>query len=103
MSADDRQPPEGARREFLLKMYDQMFNDINRHILTVWQSVGVLIGAFAIFALAEKGVLSTDIATTMIVLLSAWLLAHLHDSSYWYNRNLVIIGNIERQFLRQED
>jgi hypothetical protein len=28
----------------------------------------------------------------------AWLFANLYDASYWYNRNLVIIANIERQF-----
>jgi hypothetical protein len=84
-------------------MYDQMFNDINTHILVVWQSVGVLVGAFAIFALADKGVLSIDVATTLIVLLASWLLAHLQDASYWYNRNLVIIANIERQFLVNSD
>ena len=45
---------EDDRKEFLLKMYDQMFNDINTHILVVWQSVGVVVGAFAVFALARK-------------------------------------------------
>src|SRR3954469_13812369 len=103
MATELPRPPEGARKEFLLKMYDQMFNDINTHILVVWQSVGVLVGAFALFALAEKGVLPTDIATAMIVLLASWLLAHLQDASYWYNRNLVIIANIERQFLVESD
>ena len=29
--------------------------------------------------------------------------ANLIDSSYWYNRNLVIIANIERQFLELKD
>lgn len=91
------------REELLLKMYDQMFNDINRHILVVWQSIGVLVGAFAIFALVEKKVVSLDIAVSIVLLLSAWLLAHLFDASYWYNRNLVIIANIERQFLQKED
>jgi hypothetical protein len=103
MSSEMPRPPEDARKEFLLKMYDQMFNDINTHILVVWQSVGVLVGAFAIFALAEKGILSIDVATTLIVLLASWLLAHLQDASYWYNRNLVIIANIERQFLVDSD
>jgi hypothetical protein len=103
MPPETPRPPEGARKEFLLKMYDQMFNDINTHILVVWQSVGVMIGAFAIFALAEKGVLSIDVATTLIVLIASWLLAHLQDASYWYNRNLVIIANIERQFLVGSD
>jgi hypothetical protein len=91
------------RDEFLVEMYKQMFNDINRHIMVVWQSVGVLVGAFAIFALVEKNVISTEIATSIIVLLCAWLYAHLVDAGYWYNRNLAIIANIERQFLTTVD
>jgi hypothetical protein len=91
------------RKEFLVQMYGQMFNDINRHIMVVWQSIGVLIGAFAIFALVEKSIVSLDVAVSLIVLLTAWLAAHLLDASYWYNRNLVIIANIERQFLIKED
>lgn len=91
------------REELLLKMYDQLFNDINRHIMVVWQSVGVLVGAFAIFALVEKNVVPIDIAASIVLLLCAWLIAHLLDASYWYNRNLVMIANIERQFLSRND
>lgn len=91
------------REEFLFKMYDQMFNDINRHIMVVWQSVGVLVSAFAIFALVEKEVIPLDIAASIILLLCAWLVAHLIDAGYWYNRNLAIISNIERQFLEISD
>ncbi len=92
-----------TRAELLLKMYDQMFNDINRHIMVVWQSIGVVVGALTIFALVEKNVVSLDIAVSIVLLLCAWLLAHLFDAAYWYNRNLVIIANIERQFLTQDD
>lgn len=101
--------PEGAdqaddaRTQLLLRMYDQMFNDINRHIMVIWQSVGTLVAAFAVFALAEKDVITIDVATTLIVLIASWQLAHVYDSSYWYNRNLVIIANIERQFLLADD
>lgn len=91
------------RKEFLLRMYDQMFNDIDTHILVVWQSVGVVVGAFAIFSLAEKNIIPTDYACALMILLCAWLIAHLYDASYWYNRNLVIIANIERQFLNVDD
>lgn len=91
------------RNEFLMHMYGQMFNDINTHILVVWQSVGVLVGAFAIFALTEKQIITLDVAAALIVLLAAWLIGHLYDASYWYNRNLVIIANIERQFLVAAD
>lgn len=91
------------RKEMLLRMYDQLFNDINRHIMVIWQSVGVLIGAFAIFALVENQIVTIDVASSIILLLCAWLMAHLLDASYWYNRNLVMIANIERQFLVQSD
>jgi hypothetical protein len=71
--------------------------------MVVWQSVGVLVGAFAVFALVEKNVVPLDFAVCIVLLLALWLMAHLFDAAYWYNRNLVIIANIERQFLRKED
>lgn len=91
------------RDQFLFRMYDQMFNDINTHILVVWQSTGVVVGAFALFAFVESGVIPIDFAVSLFVLLIAWLVSHLYDANYWYNRNLVIIANIERQFLQQSD
>ena len=91
------------RDQFLIEMYKQMMNDINRHILVVWQSIATLVAAFAVFALVEKKVITLDIATSIIVLLCAWLCVHLLDASYWYNRNLAIIANIERQFLMTSD
>jgi hypothetical protein len=47
--------------------------------------------------------MSFDVAVCLIVLVSAWLIAHSINASYWYNRNLVIIANIERQFLSVDD
>jgi hypothetical protein len=38
-----------------------------------------------------------------MVILCVWLFGHLFDSNLWYNRNLAIVANIERQFLRPED
>jgi hypothetical protein len=92
-----------ARNSLLLKMYDQMFGDINRHILVVWQAIGVVIGAFALFSLVGKRELSLDLAVAIQILLCGWMLAQLYDSAYWYNRNLVIIANIEREFLDATD
>lgn len=91
------------RRTFLIEMYNQMFSDINRHITVIWQSVGVVVGAFAIFSLVEKNIISTDIATSIIIILCFWLFAHMLDAGYWYNRNLAIISNIEKQFLDVSD
>ena len=91
------------RREFLLEMYRQMFADINRHMTVVWQAVSVVVGAFAILALVEKNIIPIDLAVSLIVILCTWLYAHMLDGGYWYNRNLAIISNIERQFLVTDD
>ena len=91
------------RRTFLIEMYRQMFADINRHMTVVWQSISVVVGAFAVFALVEKDIVPIDIAVALIVMLCAWLYAHMLDAAYWYNRNLAIISNIERQFLAPSD
>ena len=92
-----------ARSDFLIAMYNQMFNDINTHIVVIWQSLSVLVGAFAAWSLIEKGTISLDFAVTLIIVLAIWVLAHVYDAAYWYNRNLVIIANIERQFLLVSD
>jgi len=91
------------RRTFLLEMYNQMFADINRHIMVVWQSIGVIGGAIALLALAEKRLLAVDYAVALIVAVCFWSVNTIIDSAYWYNRNLAIIANIERQFLDQSD
>ncbi|HEX4105520.1 MAG TPA: hypothetical protein VHX92_04750 [Rhizomicrobium sp.] len=91
------------RSTFLVAMYNQLMNDINRHIVVVWQSVGVLFAAFASLSLVEKQIIPIDVGITLIIIVCAWVIAHVYDASYWYNRNLVIIANIERQFLRQSD
>ena len=95
--------PDGPRKEFLLRMYDQLFNEINTHILVVWQSIGVLVSTIAVYALVEKSILNIDIANSIIVLICGWLLAHVIDAGYWYNRNLAIISNIEKLFLTEGD
>jgi hypothetical protein len=95
--------PEKARSDFLIAMYNQLMNDINRHIVVVWQSVTALLGAFAAWSLIEKNIISLDVAVTFIIVIAVWVIAHVYDSAYWYNRNLAMIANIERQFLRQSD
>lgn len=92
-----------CREDLLLRMYDQLFNDINRHITIIWQSISVVVGAFAVFTLVEKKIISIDLASSIVILLVFWLIAHLYDAAYWYNRNLTMIANIERQFLKVSD
>lgn len=91
------------RDEFLINMYEQIMIDINRHITVVWQSVATLAGSVAIFSLVKDQVVSIDVATSLIVLVCFWFLSHVYDASAWYNRNLVIVANIEKEFLLVSD
>jgi hypothetical protein len=43
------------------------------------------------------------LASTFVVLTVGWSLAHTVDARVWFNRNLQIISNIERQFLASSD
>jgi hypothetical protein len=99
---DNRECSE-RRDAFLLAMYNQMWGNINRHILVIWQSVGALLSAFAVLALIEKNVLPVDLACSLMVVICAWVAAHVIDANFWFTRNLVIIINIERQFLSAKD
>lgn len=103
MDRDNSMVDESSRQQLLLRMYDQMFNDIGRHIKIVWQPITVVIGSISLLAAGTEEVISIDVAEMLILFLVGWLLATLYDSSYWYNRNLVIIANIERQLLKQSD
>lgn len=91
------------RKDFLIQMYNQLSSEIDRHIRIIWQTVGLLISAFAIFALVEKNILPIDLAASILILVSGLSLAIIIESNYWYNRNLVIIANIEKQFLLESD
>jgi hypothetical protein len=84
-------------------MYRELWGNINRHILVIWQSVAALLAAFTVFALIEKKVLPIDLACALLVLICAWVGAHVIDANYWFARNVHIITNVERQFLSGDD
>ena len=96
---------DAERRDgFLRQMYSEMWNNINRHLTVTWQAVGVLAGGFAVFfGLAERQAISIDLAAALMLLIAAWQLCHVYDANTWFNRNLGIISNIERQFLTKRD
>lgn len=100
MNADEH---SSRRDQFLLEMYRQVSNHLERHILVIWQSTGLLIGALALLALVEKQVITIDAAAGAIVLICAWASFHVSDASLWFNRNMLLITNVERQFLSAGD
>lgn len=100
---ENSEPSPQDRIRLLLAMYNQLFNDINRHITVIWQAVAVLAGSLAALYLLEKNIIPPFIAFSLLFLIGFWLWAHVLDASYWYNRNLAIIANIEKQFLKASD
>ncbi len=91
------------RTDFLLEMYKQMCSEMDRHIKATWQIVGVLLSTFAVFVLVEKDVISPNIAAAIIIAVCELTVAIIIEANFWYNRNLVIVANIERQFLTGQD
>jgi len=93
----------GRRSDFLIEMYGQLMEDINRHIVVIWQIVGVMGAAIAALTLAESNHFSIQYAVMLVILVGIWAIDHIYDSNFWYNRNLVMITNIERVFLTAKD
>lgn len=96
MRCDDK------RAEFLLEIYRQTSAHLGRHISGVWQCAGVVGAALIVFAQDKNNPLN-DYACTLVVLLCGWLAATTLDASNWFNRNLMIISNVERLFLSSAD
>ena len=94
---------EDSRGKFLLAMYSQLWNNINRHVLLVWQPVATLGATLGLLSLVDKGVFNLDWATALAITVATWLIAHTMDASTWFDRNQRMIANIERQFLTEED
>src|SRR5690606_9736292 len=44
-----------------------------------------------------------DYGAAIVVLVGAWQVAHVLDAGWWFNRNQLILTNIERQFLHRTD
>jgi len=72
------------REDFLLEMYKQLCNEMDRHIKATWQIVGVLLSTFAVFALIEKKVISPDIAVAIIIAVCELSIAIIIEANFWY-------------------
>jgi hypothetical protein len=105
------QPPDDdisrkAKYDFLSTMYKSMWDNINRHVTVLWQSVAVLATAFAAALLVKRDSpagqrdILFDVATALVVAASSWLVTHALDAANWFNRNIQIIGNIEKVFFK---
>lgn len=91
------------REEFLLHLFDKVWDDIGSTIKVIWQSIVILLGAIATIIFTKANIVPITTAYSIIMIAIVWILAHVENAAYWFNRNLVIIANIERQFLNEDD
>jgi hypothetical protein len=94
---------DSDRSEFLFHVYDQAHANINRQFGLAWQSAGLVAAAVGVFAFTEQQNIASEIPTTLFIVVAASYAAHLIDANSWFNRNLLIIANVERTFLTAED
>lgn len=92
-----------SREQFLLAMYAEAWRNIERHILVVWQVAAIVGSTLAVFIVVEKGVVPFGAGVAIEFVVLAWAFSHILDAEFWFRRNLHIITNIERQFLRPSD
>lgn len=103
MMTEKKPTARDRRDQFLVTMYGKTWDNISRHLLVVWQSIAALFTAVGAAFLSDKKLLSPDFAFSIVVLAATWSLAHAIDAKAWFNRNLLIVSNIERQFLWSSD
>lgn len=92
-----------ARDNFLIHMYNQAFNNINRHIVIVWQTISILAASFVSILLSEKYDISIWISSLLLITYIVWMISHIIDGEHWFKRNLHIVTNIEKNFLEKDD
>lgn len=91
------------RKEFLLHLFDKVWDDISSTIKVIWQSIVILLGAIATIIFTKANIIPITTAYSIAIIAVIWILAHVENASYLFNRNLVMIANIERQFLNEDD
>ncbi len=91
------------RKDFLLAMYKELFNNIDRHISLSWQSISIVAAFLTSFILTEKFKVPSFITVFFLIIIITWTIARLIDAEHWYERNIHIISNIEKIFLTEDD
>lgn len=89
--------------EFMIHMYDQMFNTIDRTYKNIWEmgyTVGGGIGILGMYCKCNCYIF--DIAVIAYEIGLFWILFRLIDANHWNNRNLSIIHHIEDKLLTSE-
>ena len=89
------------RDEFLLHLYDQLWNSVTRVEQGLWQFIGIYAGIIGIhWAIGQQ---QPALAACLIVLASFWGINIAINAGKWFERNRMMVINIEKQFLSSDD
>lgn len=87
-----------------MRMYDQMYSNIDRQLNFAIKSLFTFFtSSIVVFYIEKNEIIPFSIGVAFAIMVNGWLIAHLIDANYWFFRNLHIVANIEKQFLRYTD
>lgn len=94
---------EDRRDQFLLHLYDNLWDSIDRSESGVWQFVGLNAALFAVIALMWTEQLPKDVAGFIGLVIVFWGINIVLNAGWWFNHNLNFVRNIELHFLTKQD
>jgi hypothetical protein len=85
------------RDQFLLNLYNQLWNSITRVEEGLWQFVGIYAGILGVHWVLGKQ--QPALAAWLTMLASFWGINIAVNAGKWFERNRMMIISIEKQFL----
>jgi|GEM_PF-2275486 len=94
----------GNRRdEFLLHLYDRLWGSIDRTEGGLWQFLGLYVGIIGVYWIAGRGGLNPTVAAYLTITASFWGINIAINAGKWFERNRMMIINVEKRFLDPDD
>ena len=93
---------EDKREQFLLHLYDQLWRSIERRESGLWQFLG-LCGIILVYLVASIEKVPPDLAAYLVIVVSFFGIIIAIHSGKWVELNRMMIVNIEKQFLDNND
>jgi len=91
------------REHFLLHLYDELWRSIDRVEGGLWRFIGLYVSIIGIHWFASKGEIDKSLAAYLTILASFWGINIAINAGKWFERNRMMIINIEKQFLKIDD
>src|SRR5215831_7579548 len=89
---------EENKREFLLHLYDKLWENMNAKEERLWTFLSFYGAAIALAFAAGEFVGIEIYALIIILALTTWAVLIITNANWWYYRNLLMVTRIEAQF-----